>query len=225
MEEGAWENNHGWDMWHTRWQNFFGAHKDACNSRLVLSQAHWVCGARCDQTVLHWRVLWMSWLHFSVLLLLLPILTSNLQVTIATHHWTSSSSCTLQRYHRIAPSSPRGTVWSHRSNRVTAFDTSKHIWSFDLCVSISIHSFSVTGTETEANVPVGFCLGLASAMGFTEAMSSSFAVSIDSVTYLSTPFTILTMSSNRDGTNTSILWRSSRLRTFMSKTGPNLVFL
>ena len=42
------------------------------------------------------------------------------------------------------------------------------------------------------------------AMGFPEAMSSSFVVSIHSVTYLSTPFTILTqetvLSRNRDGT-------------------------
>ena len=58
--------------------------------------------------------------------------------------------------------------------------------------------------ETEVNVTVGFCLGLASAMGFLEAVPSSLVVSIDSVTYLSTPFTILTqeavLSSNRDGT-------------------------
>ena len=50
---------------------------------------------------------------------------------------------------------------------------------------------------------VGFCLGLALAMVFPEAMSSSLLVSIDSVTYLSTPFTILiqekVLSSNRDG--------------------------
>ena len=55
----------------------------------------------------------------------------------------------------------------------------------------------------EVDVTVGFCLGLALAMGFPEAMSSSFLVSIDSVTYLSTPFTILTqeeaLCSNRDG--------------------------
>ena len=37
-------------------------HKDACQSRLVLnlSQAHWVCSARCDQTVLHRCVLWVG---------------------------------------------------------------------------------------------------------------------------------------------------------------------
>ena len=35
-------------------------HKDACKSRLVLSQAPWVCGARCDQTVLHNCVLWVG---------------------------------------------------------------------------------------------------------------------------------------------------------------------
>ena len=68
---------------------------------------------------------------------------------------------------------------------------------------MSIHFLSSTGIETEVNAPVGFCLGLALAMGFPEAMSSSFFVSIDSVTYVSTQFTILTqekvLSSNRDG--------------------------
>ena len=68
---------------------------------------------------------------------------------------------------------------------------------------MSIHILSRTGIEIEVNVTVGFCLGLAFAMGFPEAMSSSFLVSIDSVTYLSTPFTILAqeavLSSNRDG--------------------------
>ena len=57
---------------------------------------------------------------------------------------------------------------------------------------MSIHFLSRTGIETEVNVTVGFYLGLALAMGFPEAVSSSFAVGIDSVTYPSTPFTILT---------------------------------
>ena len=51
---------------------------------------------------------------------------------------------------------------------------------------------------------MGFCLGRALAMGFPDAMSSSFVVCIDSVTFLSTPFTILTqeevLSSSGDGT-------------------------
>ena len=68
---------------------------------------------------------------------------------------------------------------------------------------MSTHFLSRTGIETEVNVTAGFCLGLAYAMGFTEGISSSFAVGIDSVTYLSTPFTILTqeavLSSSRDG--------------------------
>ena len=71
---------------------------------------------------------------------------------------------------------------------------------------------SRTGIETEVNVTVGFCPGLALAMGFSEALSSSFLVSIDAVTHVSTPFTILThetvLSSNRDGIWTSILYRS-----------------
>ena len=68
---------------------------------------------------------------------------------------------------------------------------------------MSIHFLSRTGIETEVNVPVGLCLGLALAMGFPEAMSSSLFVSIDSVKYVSTQFMILTkekvLSSNRDG--------------------------
>ena len=40
--------------------------------------------------------------------------------------------------------------------------------------SVSIHILSRTGIETEVNVTVGFCLGLALAMCFSEAMSSSF---------------------------------------------------
>ena len=92
-----------------------------------------------------------------------------------------------------APSISRWTVWSCRGNRVTAFDTSKHSWSCDRCVSMSIHILSRTGIEIEVNVNAGFCLGLASAMGFPEAVFSSFAVGIDSVTYSSTPFTVLTL--------------------------------
>ena len=57
---------------------------------------------------------------------------------------------------------------------------------------MSIHIVSRTEIEIEDNVTVGFCLGLALAMGFPEAVFSSFAVGIDSVTNLSTPFTILT---------------------------------
>ena len=51
-----------------------------------------------------------------------------------------------------------------------AFDTSKHKRSSDRCVSMSIHFLSRTRIETEVNVTVGFCLGLAVAMGFTEAI-------------------------------------------------------
>ena len=57
---------------------------------------------------------------------------------------------------------------------------------------MSIHLLSRTGIETRVSVTVGFCLGLALTMSFIEAMSSSSSVSINSVTYLSTPFTILT---------------------------------
>ena len=53
---------------------------------------------------------------------------------------------------------------------------------------MSIHFLSRTEIETEINVPVGFCLGLALAMGFPEAMSCSLFVSIDSVTYPSTEY-------------------------------------
>ena len=60
-------------------------------------------------------------------------------------------------------------------------------------------------------------------------MSSSSLVSIDSVTYLSTPLTIPTqeevLSWNRDLTGTSRVHWSSWLQTFMSKTCPILVFL
>ena len=49
---------------------------------------------------------------------------------------------------------------------------------------------------------------------FPEAVSYSFSIGIDSVTYLSTPFTVLThetvLSGNRDGTWTSTLYCSSR---------------
>ena len=128
----------------------------------------------------------------------------------------------MKYFNWIAPSGPRGTVGSCRSSRVTAFDTSKHVWSLDRCVSMSLHLRSWTRIETWANITVGVCLGLALAMGFTEVVSSSSLVSIDSVTNLSTPFTILTQdadwSSNKDGTRTSILYRSSRLQTFMLKT-------
>ena len=43
MEEGAWENNHGWDMRHTRWQHLFWRTKMTMQ---FLSQAHQLCGAR-----------------------------------------------------------------------------------------------------------------------------------------------------------------------------------
>ena len=46
---------------------------------------------------------------------------------------------------------------------------------------MSIHILSRTG-KIEVNVTVGFSLGLALAMGFTEAVFSSFVVGIDSVT-------------------------------------------
>ena len=92
----------------------------------------------------------------------------------------------------IPPSFLRGTVWSHRNNRVIALDTSKHFWSFDRCVSMSIHILSRTRIKIEVNFTAGFCLGLAFAMGVAEATSCSFVVGIDSVSYLSTPVKILT---------------------------------
>ena len=57
---------------------------------------------------------------------------------------------------------------------------------------MSIHILSGTEIGIEVHVTVGFSLGLALAMGVPEAVFSSFAVGIDSDTYLSTPFTILT---------------------------------
>ena len=66
----------------------------------------------------------------------------------------------------IAPSISRWTVWPCRNNRVTAFDTSKHIWSLDRCVSMSVHLVSRTGMETGVSVIVGFYLGLAFSYGF-----------------------------------------------------------
>ena len=50
------------------------------------------------------------------------------------------------------------------------------VWS--LCFNVYPFFFFRTGIETEVNVTVGFCLGLALAMGFSKAMSSSFLVSI-----------------------------------------------
>ena len=93
---------------------------------------------------------------------------------------------------------------------------------------MSIHFLSRTGIETEVNITVGVCLGLTWVMDFIEAMSF-FLICIDSVTYLSTVFTILNretiLSPNRNGVWTSILCRSSWYQTFMFKTGPILVFL
>ena len=71
----------------------------------------------------------------------------------------------------IAPSLPRRTVWSCRSNRVLASETSKHCWSCDRCVSMSIHLLSRTGIEIEVSVIVGFGRGLAFAMGFPKPCS------------------------------------------------------
>ena len=87
---------------------------------------------------------------------------------------------------------------------------------------MSIHSFSRKGIETEVNVPVGFCLGLALAMGFPEVVSSSFAVSIDSVTYLSTPFTILTHETSRDGFRLGKT-HSAAQGTRWTQTHPNMM--
>ena len=101
----------------------------------------------------------------------------------------------------------------------------------DRCVSMSMHFLSIKNRNRNGSQRYCClsCLGLALAMGFTEAMSSSSLVSIDSVTYLSTPFTILTqeavLSWNRDLTRTSIVCWSSSWQTFMTKTGPILVFL
>ena len=101
-----------------------------------------------------------------------------------------------------------------------AFHTSKHFLSFDRCVSKSIHILSWTRIEIEVNVTVGFCLGLALAMGFPEAVFSSFVVGINSVTYLSTPFTILTH-------ETVLSWNSkslcSRLDRWLSCFGTILL--
>ena len=71
-------------------------------------------------------------------------------------------------------------------------DTSKHFRSFDLFFNVDIHFLSRTGIEIDVNVTVGFSLGLASAMVFLEAVFSSFVAGINSVTYQSTPFAILT---------------------------------
>ena len=57
---------------------------------------------------------------------------------------------------------------------------------------MSTHFLSRTEIETKVSVTVGFYRGLALAMGFPDAVSSSFVVSIDAVTYVSTPYTILT---------------------------------
>ena len=126
----------------------------------------------------------------SSLLLLLQELTSNLQVTIAKNRRTSSScrchcSGSLRRFfeglidHVVAVEWWLLTIHKTHDRVIVVF-------------SISIHSISRTRIETEVNVTVGFCLGLALAMVFAEAVSSSSVVSIDSVTYLSTPFTMLT---------------------------------
>ena len=127
---------------------------------------------------------------------------------------------------RTAPSSSRGSDWPCRSGRIMAFDTVKQSWS---CSSMSIHFLSCGGTETADSVTAGFSRGLALATGLTKARCSSFLVSIDSVTFLSIPLTIRTQEAvrswNRDSTRTSIQYRSLWRQTYMSKTGPILVFL
>ena len=47
-------------------------------------------------------------------------------------------------------------------------------------VSMSIHFHSRIVTEIEVNITAGFCLGLALATGFPDAVSSSVEVGIDS---------------------------------------------
>ena len=113
-------------------------------------------------------------------------------VTIAKHCRTSSS-CTLRWCHC------RGSLRRFLEGLIdhvvaigwwllTLHNTFDRVIVVFQCRS---HFLSRTGMETEVIVTVGFCLGLALAMGFPEAMSSYFVVSIDSVTFLSTPFTIL----------------------------------
>ena len=94
----------------------------------------------------------------------------------------------------------------------------------------SIHFLSCRGTETGVSVIVDFIRGLASAIGFPKTLcSSSSMVSVVSVTYFSTPFTIRTqeavLSWNRDRTWISFLSRSSWWQTYVSKTRPISVFL
>ena len=132
------------------------------------------------------------------------VVISNLQVTIAKHRRTSSS-CTLRRCHCIGfllrfLEGLVDHVVAIGSWLVTLHNTCGRVIVVLQCLSIF---FRKTGIETEVNFIVGFCLGLALAVGFPDPMSCSFLVSIDSVTYVSTPFTIVTqetvLSSNRDG--------------------------
>ena len=94
---------------------------------------------------------------------------------------------------------------------------------------MSIHFLSRTRIETEDSVTAGFSCGLALATSLPEALYYSSLGCIVSVTYSSIPLRIRTQdavrSRNRDSIRTSILYRSSWRQTFMSKTGPILVFL
>ena len=90
-----------------------------------------------------------------------------------------------------------------------------------LCFHVSPSSFM----NKDRNLSQHYCGRLSWSCfsnGFPRSCVLFSLVSIDSVTNLSTPFTILTQdavwSSNKDGTRTSILYRSSRLQTFMLKT-------
>ena len=120
-----------------------------------------------EGTGIEWKSLDSSNIEsFSLFLLLLPVLISNLQVTIAKHHWTSR------------------TIVSCRGNPVTVFDTSKTLMIVrSLCFDVYPFPF----LNRNRNWSQRYC-------GFRRwsCFSNGFPRSIDSVTNLSTPFIILT---------------------------------
>ena len=157
--------------------------------------------------------------------LLLPFARVDIQ-SISNHCEASSNFClhsSMMSLQWIAPSIPRGTGWSRRNYRVTLKNTCDRV---DRCVSTSIYFLSRTGIETEVNVTVGFCLGLALAMDLTNAMSSSSWVDIACRTNLSAPFTIRTQdtvwSPNKDGTWTSILFVHNVFKTKPNPSWPRI---
>ena len=128
---------------------------------------------------------------FSPLLLLLPKLISNLQVTIAKHHRTSSCILPRRRQMELLRQFPEGLfdhVVAIGSLLLTFDNTFDHVIFVFQCLSI----LARTGIETEDSVTAGFSRGLASATSLAEALCSSSLVSIDSVTYSSSPPTIRT---------------------------------